>query len=609
MQWTRELFFGPSGLRRYIGDIASEGSKPTWRYFVKSILLCAEQDRLTGVQDLTPAWLGSFPRRQGLSAKQDQDGRKIFGNLLVKRNVWTAENYELFEQVLKDSVSRWGDSQQAAAKRRASPNPPEELSALVWALALGCGLSTGEIQSIRVSGISADGLRVRPSRLIPFGNGRDQLPKEGLDRLREADRPTDYLFFCKSPRDHEKPLSRQTLNAAIQARDRNETITSLGDRHFREDFNHAVNLNELWSHWSNVHGVSDDHIRRLLCGHRRQKRAPASTGYVNAATVFPVPAPYFLAAICASVCIPLSSKLLQGGERRMSDFRGLLGRYDIAVEWPSSLFTELSSAGRKAERALRLLYKFAWKHWLAGQRSQVKHIGRRGLWADDRDLVDRFALTDVRIVDTRSGTEWSGRLFEFQSQKHGFTVPLIEQMTGGAWRGKCIACWHPRRGEVDRETLAIIDRKEQLIKEERFVKELTAVAEKFDGELSYQSLRRHAGLNPPVPGRGNTRERSGHSRSHIAKASAASLTRCPRIFVHRLASLARLPLILYGLLLATGTEEQELSVAWIQQAIGLAATDSEISLALNALCQSPTLLGSFECRPQRRFLARIFRTN
>lgn len=612
MQWTREFYFGKSGLRKYIGEIASAGSKPTWRHSVKSILIRAEQDQLTGVTDLSPAWLGSF-RRPDFLAKRDQDERKIFGRLLEKRGIWSVAQYELFENNLRDSVSRWQIRSAAAssAMHRATPNPPQELCAVVSALAMGCGLSTGEMKGLRVNDLRSEGLVVSPSRLIPFGEERDQLSKGTLDRFIAQDRPTGYLFFSKSPRDHHKPLSRQTLNAAVRTLHPKHTVTSLVERHFQEDFDCATNLQCLWSHWSNVHAVSDDHIRRLLCGRRRQKRAPAINGYVNEAAVFPVPAPYLLAAICASGCIPQSSKLLQGGERRLSLFR-LLERYDIAVEWPRSLFEELSSMegrpGRqRAERALRLLYKFAWEHWLAGQRSQVKHIGRRGLWANDRDLVDRFALTDVHVVDRRSGTEWSRRLFEFQSQKHGFTVPLIEQMIGGAYRGKCVACWHPRRGEVDREILAAVDRKEQLVKEERFVNELTAIAEKFGGGLSYQSLRRHAGLNPPVPGRGTTRERSGHSRSHIAKASAAPVTRCPRTLVNRLESLERLPLILQGLLLATGTEKQEVSVAWIQQAGGPATTDSEISLALNALCQSPAILKSFEGRPQQRFLTTISR--
>jgi len=661
MPWTRELFFGPSGLRRFIGQIASPGSKSTWRYSVRSILLCAERDRLTGVQDLTPAWLGSFPRREGLSAKQDQDERKISGRLLVKRNVWTEENYKLFKDVLKDSVSRRGDSKPAisAVKRRPVPNPPKELSELVRALAVGCGLSTGELRNIRVQDISSAGILVKPSwlgrprplRLIPFGDERDQLRKEVLDRLREADRPTDYLFFCKSPRDHRKQAGKTTLKAAAQARG---GIATLVDRHFQEDFDHAVNLNELWSHWSNVHGVSDDHIRRLL------------KSYVNAATVFPVPAPYFLAAICASGCVPTSSKMLRNGKRR-SNFQGLLDRYDITVEWPASLFEELSRTGPKAgavggrsERALRLLYNLAWEHWLVGQGRSTGRKGRTGVWSGERNLVDRLALTHVRVVDAQDTREWSGALFEFQNQKQGFAVPLIEEMTGGTWGGKCRACWHPRRTELDKEVSAILDHEKKrnltprqvkfvenlatgtkqkdaylaagysahdpdssashalatiknqvpelpklldshdltavrlLLHREKqpgLVQALTAVAEKFGGELSYQSLRGHAGLNPPVSGRGNTQ------RSHIVRASVAPLTRCPRALLNRLASMSRLPLILCGLLLATQREEREFSVASIQEQIALQVTVHEISLALNSLQQDPPLIREFQKTP------------
>ena len=75
--------------------------------------------------------------------------------------------------------------------------------------------------------------------------------------------------------------------------------------------------------------------------------------------------------------------------------------------------------------------------------------------------------------------------------------------------------------------------------------------------------------------------------------------------MNRLQSLERLPLILYGLLLAAGTEKQEVSVAWIQQAGGPATTDCEISLALNALCQSPALLKASKADRSNDFLRRF----
>jgi hypothetical protein len=543
---------------------------------------------------LTPAWLGSF-RRQGCPTKLDQDQRRIFGRLLVEGNIWSAVEYELFERNLEISVSRWRDSGQTLVQtnRRALPNPPEQLCAFASALALGCGLSTGEIQSIRVQDLSADGLRVGPGRNIGFGEGRDRLLKPLLDRYLELERPTEYLLFAKSPRDHKKPISRQTLNAAIQALRPEATITSLRKRHFREDFDCATSLNEFWFHLLNTHGMSEDHIRRLIWGKSRQKRSPATKGFANEATVFPVPAPYLLAAICASCCVPSTSKLLQSGKRRQSKFRRLLERYDVTIEWPATLFDELNKAGQKAERALRLLYRLAWEHWRNGPKTNVEHKGRVGMWEEDRDLVDRLALTDVRIVDTPTAHDWSGRLFEFKTQKRNFTVPLIEEMTGGAWGGKCRACWHPGREELDREIVAVLDRKEELAKQERFVKELTAIAERFRGGLTYQSLRGHAGLNVPVHGRGNTQ------RIHIARAPAAPLARCRRDFVVRLASMARLPLIFYGLLLASGVEQQEFSVDSISRQLGLVVNDHELSLVLNFLASSDRpIVSSFQKTPK-----------
>ena len=67
--------------------------------------------------------------------------------------------------------------------------------------------------------------------------------------------------------------------------------------------------------------------------------------------------------------------------------------------------------------------------------------------------------------------------------------------------------------------------------------------------------------------------------------------------MNRLASLARLPLILYGLLLATGLEEHEFSIAWIKKQIALTVTDHEVSLALNSPQQDPPVIRTPEKTP------------
>lgn len=599
--WTADLY---NRLWQHIGENASSGSKASWRYSVKSMLICAEQVQLPGERDLTPAWLGGF-RRQKISLKRERDDRNIFGRLLVKLGVWSENDYELFVQVLENSLSRWQAARQSATPfkyRRPSSNPPPELCGLVSALALQCGLSIGEMQGLRVRDVNVDGLviraaygmRVRPLRLIPFGNTRDQLPHEVLKQYLAAESPIDYLLFSKSPRDHRKPASKQTLNVSVKMLHPKSTPGSLREQHFRDDFNSANSLCELRFHWRNVHGLSNGHVHKLICGgpgaRGRGNRSPAIKGLVNEASVFPVPAPYFLAAICASWCIPTQSTILQGGKRCSSSFHGLLGRYDITVEWPISLFHELKGKGEKAARALRLLYKLGWEHWFRGRKIKISHAEREDLWREERDLLDRFASTNVRVIDGQQARDWSGPLFESQGRKQGFTVPLIEAMTGGAWRSKCKSCWHPLRTAIDRDTLATLA---TISHDGGVVQRLSAIAEKFGGGLSYQSLRRHAGLTTPVPGRGNTQ------RSHIATASPAALAKCRRALVDRLASLARLSLIFYGLLLATGADEQEFSVAWFGKQVGLSVSDHEISVALNALSTGePALITDFQKTPQ-----------
>jgi hypothetical protein len=83
---------------------------------------------------------------------------------------------------------------------------PDELCQLVRELAYHCGLSTAQLRELRVTHIEPNGVRIppspkpeKPSRLAPFGNGRGELRKTILDAYISKEKPTDYLFFSRTP--------------------------------------------------------------------------------------------------------------------------------------------------------------------------------------------------------------------------------------------------------------------------------------------------------------------------------------------------------------------------------------------------------------------------
>lgn len=91
-----------------------------------------------------------------------------------------------------------------------APAPPDELCQLVRELTCRCGLSMAQMRELRLTHIEPNGLGIpptpkseKPGRLVPFGNGPDELQKTILDAYITKEKPTDYLFFSRSPRQEE----------------------------------------------------------------------------------------------------------------------------------------------------------------------------------------------------------------------------------------------------------------------------------------------------------------------------------------------------------------------------------------------------------------------
>src|SRR5438445_7721860 len=305
--WTQNLFASMGAM--IAEDASGRHARKTLRWAVRLILTDAEKSRLAQDRDITPAWLAGFPP-QTADLRKEAIYRANFGRMLLRLKIWSQEDHQLLGQNLKVSFTQWGNRRHHSNAKQAHgtkpvPCPPDELRQLVRELAYRCGLTTAEMREVRVSDIQAHGLRIpakpkpeKPSlvpklgRLIPFGNGWDELSKAILDAWVRNEKPTDYLFFSRSPRDKKRPLSKITLNGALATLD--TTITSLRNQHLDNDFNRARNLQEARFHLRHIHHLDNQYIHSVIAGSHSHE------GYANEAVTIPIPMPYLFAAMCAS---------------------------------------------------------------------------------------------------------------------------------------------------------------------------------------------------------------------------------------------------------------------------------------------------------------------
>jgi len=253
--WTNNLFARMAAI--LAENAGSRDTQKSLRWAFRLILTCAERDRLTEESEVTPAWLAFA--RQTKDRRKEPIYRASFARMLVRLDLWSQEDYTLFRQNAQRSFGNH-IRRLDAPKPKPAPAPPVELCQLVRELACRCGLSTAQMRELRVAYIEADGLRIpptpspeKPSRLVPklgrfvpFGDGWDELSKATLDAYVREEKPTDYLFFSRSPRDKEKPLSKMTLNGAVIPS--GTTIKALCDQHFNVDCKCARGLQEARFH-------------------------------------------------------------------------------------------------------------------------------------------------------------------------------------------------------------------------------------------------------------------------------------------------------------------------------------------------------------------------
>jgi hypothetical protein len=579
--WTQNLFAKIDSI--IAKNIDSRHTRKNLRCAFRLILTRAEKDRLTEESEITPAWL-AFPR-QTKDRRKEPMYRASFARMLVRLDLWSQEDYALFQQNAQRSFGnhiRHLD----APKPKPAPAPPVELCQLVREMAYRCGLSMAQMQELRVAYIEADGLRIPPTpkseklgRLIPFGTGWDELPKTVLDTYVRKENPNDYLFFSRSPRDKSKPLSTMTLNGAvIESR---TTIEALCILHFDQDFKRARSLQEARFHLRNVHGLDNQYVHSVIA------RSKWHRGYANETDTIPVPEPYLLAAMCASRSVAEDQAKLhipEGGKRCLITWRDLFG-YEITIDWTRSFAKELSGRGEKGARAFRLLCRLAFDFWFVGRRMKLPDIENSEIRREDKDLLREFAAT--RVIVRHSQGSWEGSLFEYGTRKRSFRIPLIEEMNGRAWHNQCQICWHPEREGIEREISATA------IKNTRR-KGYHLIASKYG--VSDQSLKGHSGRRVPRPGRGETQ------RSHFSTGFKAPILRCPRRFFEQLQNFSAMDLMIYSLLLLefhrADTPSLFVCTESIERRLDLRLDDSQLSLALNHLGPTGLALVDFKRDPK-----------
>lgn len=584
--WTQNLF---AKMKAIIAEnVKSHHTSKSLRSAFRLILTRAEKDGLAEKHEITPAWLASVPW-QTKDRRKEPIYRGNFGRVLLSLEFWSEEDYQLFRKNLAASKRVVTPGRHVHSSKPA-PAPPVELCQLVRELAHRCGLSRREMQELRVTHIQADGLRIppkpsseKPSRLvpklgrfIPFGVGWDELSKATLDAYVREEKPTDYLFFSRSPRDKSKPLSTMTLNGAVIAS--RTTIKASCNQHLDEDFKRARNLQEARYHLCNGHHLENQYVHSLIAGSRWHP------GYAKEAATIPIPVPYLLAAMCASRSVGedrAESHIPESGERHLVTWHNLFG-YEITIDWTRRFAKELSGRGQRGAGALRLLYRLGFDFWFAGRRMKLPDIEDSEIRREDKDLLQEFAATRVKVRDlseqqyervvAEPQASWEGSLFEYGTRKRSFRIPLIEDMHRRAWHNQCQICWHPEREAIEREIF------ETATKNTRR-KGYHLIASKYG--VSDQSLKGHSGRRVPRPGRGETQ------RSHFSLGPLAPILRCPRRFFEQLQKFSAMDLMIYSLVLLELHREDHpgltVCTELIKQRLDLRLDDSQLSLALNHL--------------------------
>lgn len=587
------------------GAIKSHTDSPRTREGLRAstfpILHAAESAGFTSRNGITPLWLIGVELR--IDQRRTAWAKGFVARFLQGKGLWTEEQLNAFNDGSRNAAATnrrlaalsvdYDKRPAKLLKANKEPNPAQQLCDLAWALIYQCGVSVAEMRTIRISHVSDLGLlvpspstpRIRqrkgrviphphrhPSRVIPFGEGWDQLPRAVLDAYLQMAEPTDFLFYSLHPRDKGRRVSRQTLAAAVHAREpREDNARSLRESHFRQDFLRARDLSELRFHLRNVHGLHNAYAHELV------KRLAVTFRF------FPMPVPYLLAALCASRLLPGIPVANEGGKRVVFMWENLFG-YDVGVDWPANFAQALVKHPKVAQSVFRGLLRAA--HDLRGRQLQLRpHTVKRSTRRQggtnrqkgfSSNIENWLALTRLTITNRTNGVAWAGTLFESRNRRRWSTVPLVENMEAGQWRPRCQVCGHASRKEIEHRAASLLAAATR-------IKGLRSLAEAYG--VSYFSLLRHI-------------RRIG-ARAHSAPANPAAMIQCPRDLVDRVSRLSGTALCLsvFALLQRRCIDSSDVTISAreVEDRMGIRLADNDLLGSLGDLKQSGLIQKFREC--------------
>lgn len=143
---------------------------------------------------------------------------------------------------------------------------------LLAELVVRSGLATRELQRIQVSQIKERGIQLDNGRIIPFGEGWEQVSHHSVDDWLERAKPMSWLFFSRKPVDRGQPASAVWISRALKAGGvTTQERRSARLRHFAGDFVRWGSGKRLLGHLTRVHNLSNSGARGILDALQRRK--------------------------------------------------------------------------------------------------------------------------------------------------------------------------------------------------------------------------------------------------------------------------------------------------------------------------------------------------
>lgn len=179
-EWTKAL------LIRFLDFLENipihESGRMLQRTIGCRILRAAEAAGFHSAAEITPAWLAELEQKCKKGSRHEAWGRAVFGRFLLAERIWNAAAERTFKERMAAWRKLYGVTESKPAlklsRRRGTSAHQRAMGELVYQLAYLNGLSTGEMQGLR---LVDDGVLLENGRLIPFRRGWHYIERETLD--------------------------------------------------------------------------------------------------------------------------------------------------------------------------------------------------------------------------------------------------------------------------------------------------------------------------------------------------------------------------------------------------------------------------------------------